>query len=816
MNTLKKILLSVPCLFFFTIAYSAQYNDKIDSTFTISGKVIDSITGQPVHLVSIYLLDDGNSTIPVKTAMTNETGGFNLEFNHSPFYLKFSFIGYEPLLKRIQRQNGRTLDIGIVKLKEIDNKLEEVTVTAKRPTLELITGGYKFNATNNIIGNSTNIAELLKQVPGLTVDEMEGKLQLLGKGPTVLVNGRKVNMGGKDLLTYLRSLPSNDVLSINVLTNPGSEYDSSGDGGVLDIRLKKNSNLGFFGSASTSVSTLWGTDESINLNLKKSNLEVSVGYNFSYAENLYRRNDVIKNYVASDSSYLYRQQQEIDRSQRTHAVKTNVNYNIDSTSTIGFGYWYAYLYSLDPIQRNADIFDRSDKFQRQVKQNDRNFLDNNFHIVDLTYDKDFSKASKLSIGLNYSKYSNENNMSFTRQAYDQSGSEINSLENESRNLIIKRPYDIWTLNADYKKAIGENYELKFGGKYNRAKTESAFTNLSINGNSPENEGSNNEIEYNENVKAIYSSFGGKHDRISFEAGLRLEAFDYKLRSLLTGEQIKNDYLNLFPNFSLRFDSEDGKNSVSLAGNRRIERPGYSMLNPFVVDNNLGYLTNGNPNLRPYFTNRLDAQYSHRFNDNHSLIFSLYASSSKDMFDNITRYNGDQGSAEINYYNDFTQKQIGGYLMLQNQFGKLVNISTYLSAQRPSFKSYVPEDDLLPGITNFSGSMNIFVKVLPKTTVQLLGFYSSDRNNFQVKYAANGYLTLGVQQKAVEDKLNIALTCEDIFNLQKYPVSSISNFLSIESVNKLTSRYLKLSLSYNFGKSFSAKQSRKLQKESRID
>ena len=147
---------------------------------------------------------------------------------------------------------------------------------------------------------------------------------------------------------------------------------------------------------------------------------------------------------------------------------------------------------------------------------------------------------------------------------------------------------------------------------------------------------------------------------------------------------------------------------------------------------------------------------------------------------------------------------------------MVNISTYLSVQRPSFKSYVPEDDLLPGITNFSGSMNIFVKVLPKTTVQLLGFYSSDRNNFQVKYAANGYLTLGVQQKAVEDKLNIALTCEDIFNLQKYPVSSISNFLSIESVNKLTSRYLKLSLSFNFGKSFSAKQSRKLQKESRID
>jgi len=817
MNTLKKILLSVPCLFFFTIAYCSNYSLEIDSTFSVIGKVIDSTTTQPVHLVSIYLLDNDDDTTPIKTVMTNEMGDFKLEHTYSPFFLKFSFMGYEPIIRKYEAQNGSNLDIGTVRLNKIDNKLEEVTVTAKRPTLELVTGGYKFNADNNIIGSSTNMAELLKQVPGLTVDEMDGKLQLLGKGPTVLINGRKVNMGGRDLLTYLKSLPSNDVLSINVLTNPGAEYESSGDGGVLDIRLKKNSNLGFFGSASASVSTLWGTDESINLNLKKTKFEVSIGYNFSYSENQYRRNDLIKNYLLPDSSYLFRQQQIANRTQKTHSFKTNMNYSIDSTSTVSFNYWYAYLYSLDPSEKTTDIFDRDDNFQRQIRQTDRNFLDNDFHIIDFIYDKNFGKKSKLSVGVNYSNYANENNMSFNRLAYDGSGLEINSSENDSRNLIINRPYDIWTLNADYKRSIGKSYELKFGAKYNRANTESAFRNLVINENTPAEDGnSRNEIQYNEKIKAVYSSFGGKNNHISFDVGLRLESFNYKLRSLSINEQIKNDYLNLFPNFYVRYDSENQKNSVSLSGNRRIERPGYSMLNPFAVDNSLGFFSNGNPYLKPYFTNRLDAQYSHKFSGNHSLIFSVYGSSSKNIFASISRFNEEVRSAEINYYNDYNRKEIGGYLMLQNRFGSRVNISTYLSAQRPSFTSNVSEDFLLPGITTFSGSMNVFINVLPKTTLQLLGFYTSDRNNFQMKSGANGYLTVGVQQKALKDKLNIALTCQDIFDLQNFPISSTSNFLLIESANKLTSRYLKLSLTYNFGKSFSTKQAKKLEKDSRID
>lgn len=814
MNTLKKIFFVVPCLLFFTIAYGSNYYIAIDSTLIVSGKVIDSATSKPLQLVSIHLfhLDD---TIPVKTVLTNDSGEFELTHTFLPFFLKFNFIGYTPLVRKFESQTGRKLDVGIIRLNTIDNMLQQVKVTANKPTLELTTGGYRFNADNNIIGSSTNMAELLKQVPGLTIDEVEGKLQLLGKGPGVLINGRKVNMGGKDLLTYLRSLPSGDVLSINVLTNPGAAYDSSGEGGILDIRLKKNPNLGFFGSASASISTLWGTDESINLNLKKSKFDLSLGYNYSSMENLYRRNDRITNHLLPDSNYLYKQAQLINRSQQSHSLKTSISYNIDSTSIVSLSYWYAYVYALDPIEKNVDVFDRSNNFQRQIRQKDRNFLDNNFHIVDLLYNNDFNKKSKISLGLNYSDYSNENNMLFLRQAYNLSGIEINSSENENRNLVTNRPYSIWTLNADYKNSMSKNYELKFGAKYSIANTESTFRSLAINDNLF-NGASNSEIEYNENLKSLYSSLSGKSGNISFEAGLRMESFDYKLRSLATDEDIKNGYLNLFPNFSARYNSRDDKNSVSISGNGRIERPGYNMLNPFVINNSLGYFSNGNPHLKPYFTNRVDAQYSHKFNNNHSLIFSVYISSSKDMFAYVTRFNEEMESSEFNYYNDYNQKQIGGYLMLQNRFGSRVNFSTYLSAQRPTFTSNVSNDVLLPGIINFNGSINIFINVLPKTTVQILGFYSSVRNSFQMKNGATGYVTVGIQQKALKDKLNINLTIEDIFDLREIQISSIGSAITIDSMNKLTSRFLKLSLNYNFGKSFSIKQVKKLEKDSRID
>lgn len=215
MTILTKILLAIPCLLVFSRAYGTSYNHKNDSTFTISGKVFDSISGRSLPLVSIYLSAEGENKTTIKTVMTDEKGNFKLEHDSSPFYIKFSLIGYEPLIKKIEVKNGFVIDIGTIVLKHIENKLKEVTITAKKPVLELINGGYRFNAGNNIIEASTNMAELLKQVPaGVVVDEIQGKIELLGRGPGVLINGRKVNISGQDLLTYLRSLPSNEILSM--------------------------------------------------------------------------------------------------------------------------------------------------------------------------------------------------------------------------------------------------------------------------------------------------------------------------------------------------------------------------------------------------------------------------------------------------------------------------------------------------------------------------------------------------------------------------------------------------------------------------
>jgi iron complex outermembrane receptor protein len=816
MAILTKVLLAIPCLLVFSMAYGLSYNHKNDSTFTINGKVIDSISGQPLHLVSIYLSADGNNSTTIKTVMTDEKGCFKLEHDSSPFYLKFSLIGYQPLIRKFEVKNGFVLDIGTIVLKQIENKLKEVSIIAKKPVLELINGGYRFNAGNNIIGSGTNMAELLKQVPGVTVDEIQGKIELLGRGPSVLINGRKINISGQDLLTYLKSLPSNEILSINVLTSPGAEYDAADGGGILDIRLKKRSELGFYGSASTSIYTLWRTDESVNLNLKTDKFDFSLGYNFSVGKNRYRRDDVIENYSLPDTSYMFLQNQVLDRLQRTHSVKANVIYNIDTTSAISVNYWYAYLYDHSPNNRNSEIFNRNNNLKRRLMQIDTSNLYNDFHILDVVYDKEFGPKNKLSAGLNYSNYQNQNTTFFIRQAYNIDGTPSNSFENESRDLNVRRPYQIWALNADYGKDLGKHYEIKLGAKYNTAKTRSGFQSFIITdeGGRLLDDRLSNDITYDENIKTAYSTLSGNYSRFSFSMGLRLESFDYTLKSLTINEQIEHKYTNLFPNASVRYESNN--NSVSLSANRRIDRPGYSLLNPFVLNDNVGYVSSGNPNLRPYFTNRLDVQFSHRFGNDHSMIFAVYGSSSADIYSRITRYNAELGTPEINSSNDYNMKQIGSYLMLNNRFWDKVNISTYLSVQRPGFSSNVSGDFLLSGITNFMGNINMFINVLPKTTVQVLGFYTSYRNSFQTRNGPSGYVTLGIQQKALSDKMNIALSLEDVFNTQKFPVSMYSDFLSMQSLNKLITRFLKLSLTYNFGKSFKSRQARNVEKDSRVN
>jgi iron complex outermembrane receptor protein len=697
-------------------------------------------------------------------------------------------------------------------------KLKEVKITAKKPTLELINGGYRFNTNNIIIGAGANMAELLKQVPGLVVDELQGKVELLGNTPSVLINGRKVNISGQELVAYLKSLPGNEVLSVNVLTSPGTEYDASGAGGVLDIRLKKRSQLGFFGSVSTNIATLWRTDGSVNVNLKTNKIDLSLGYNISAGKNLYRRDDVIRNYWAPDTSYLFLQKQVTDRLQRTHSLRTNVIYKLDTSSSISLNYWYARLYDLSPNTRNSAVLDRNNHLMRRLMQLDTSLLHNDFHILDVAYDKDFGPDSKLAVGLNYSNYENQNATTFNRQAYTVDGNSKNTMENESRYLNLIRPYQLWAFNNDYSKGLGKHYALKVGAKYNTARTQSNFQSFII---TPD-KGSllddrlSSMIEYHECIKAVYATLNAKYARISFNIGFRLEDFNYTLRSLTINEQIAAQYTNLFPNASVRYESEDKNNSVSLSGNRRIDRPGYSLLNPFVLNDNIGYVSSGNPGLQPYFTNRLEAQYAHRFGNDHSLIFAVYGSSSANIYSRITRYNATLGTPEINSYNDFDSKQIGTYLMLNNRFWKKVNVSTYLALQRPSFSSTISTDLLLQGITNFMGNMNMFVNVLPKTTVQILGFYTSPRNSFQTRNGSSGYVTLGIQQKTLADKMNIALNLEDVFNTQEFPVAMYSDVFYMESHNKLTTRFFKLSLTYNFGKTFKSRQTREVEKDSRVN
>ncbi|REA64357.1 hypothetical protein DSL64_02055 [Dyadobacter luteus] len=789
-----------------------------DSTYRITGKVVDAQTNAPLTLASISLMQNDSSSTPLKMALTNELGEFGLEDNRSRTFLHISFVGYENVVLKIKRPEGSVLYLGNIKLTGASNVLNQVIVNAKKPALEMITGGYRFNASNNIIGAGANMAEMLKQIPGLLVDDLQGKIELLGKTPSVLINGRKVNITGTDLLTYLRSLPSNEILSVNVLTNPGAEYDASGGGGILDIRLKKSKQVGFFGSASAGVSTLWRTDQSVNLNLKLNKIDVSLGYNFGAGKNLYRRNDVIKNYMLADTSYLFLQNQRMNEFQRSHSIRTNITYNIDTTSAVSVNYWYAHLYNHTPNHRNADILSRGSELQRRLQQNDTNILNNDFKILDAVYDKDFGVQNKLSVGLNYSSYKNHSFTSFNRQAYNIDGSLRNSAENENRFFTVHRPYRIWTVNADYNRRLNSHYEIKFGAHYKTAQTQSGFKSFENQQNavSSIDDRLSSDIEYHENIKSVYSTFSGNYTRFSFNAGLRLESFDYTLISLTDGAQIKNKYTNLFPNASVRYESKNKNSSVSLSANRRIDRPGYSLLNPFVRNDNIGFVSSGNPNLRPYFTNRFDVQLSQSIGNDHSVILAVYTSSSKDIFSRITRYNQQLGTPEINSYNDYNIKQAGSYLMLNNRFGSKLNVSTYLSLQKPGFSSKVPADFLLPGITNFMGNINAFVNVLPKTTIQVFGFYTSNRHSFQTKNGATGYITLGAQQKILSDKVTIALNFEDIFNTQQYPVSLQSDFLLMESLNKLTTRYLRLNLTYNFGQSFKSRQSRKADKDSRVN
>lgn len=761
----------------------------------ISGKVTDN-NNKPLQSVTVSLLQAKDSSL-VKAAITSTDGDFEFTSKkEGSFLVSYSLVGFEnKYSESFSVKEGESFTVKNALLQPGANKLQGVTVVTKKPMIEVKADKTVFNVEASINATGSNALELLQKSPGMQVDNNDN-ISMKGKsGVKVYVDGKMMQLDTKDLAAYLKSINSNDVEAIEMISNPSAKYDASGNAGIVNIRLKKNKKFGTNGS--TNLGFVQGVtpkgNASVNLNYrdKKINLFGNAGANIGMYENtlqLYR--------VQKDTLY---DQNSVNRNDNHNFnIKGGADYFIDSKNTIGImatgnfsnGSWTSE--SNTPIYYHpTNTFIKKLQAFNTVPGNRTNANFNlNYRYID-------TSGTEINFDADYGVFRG------TGRSY-----QPNNYYNTSDQLmysIINRNYtptdiDIYTAKLDVEQKLGKG-KLGYGAKTSFVTTKNTFDFFNDNaaGIPVKIDEKSNSFKYKENVNAAYANYQQQlNTKWSIQAGLRMEQTNSEgdlTRAdgvVQADNTVKKDYLDFFPSAAVTWNLHKN-HSLNLTYSRRIDRPTYQDLNPF--ENKLDELTyeKGNAFLRPQYTDNIELTHTFMGIINTTFGYSHvkdYATQVTDTLKNAT-YVQQQNLATQN----IISASIGSSLPIKKWWNGYVNV----------FYSYQMFDGAIGG-KSIKTSLPLYGAYLQQTftlghdyTAEMSGWYNGPSIWAATwKTKPQGGVDVGLQKILFQKKATLKISATDIFHTAPWKATSDFGGLYIKAGGGWESQTFRVNFSYRFG------------------
>jgi len=771
----------------------------IQAQSSVSGKLKDS-NDEPVSFANVALYNSVDSSM-VKVETSDINGDFYVK-NIPPgnYFLKATFVGLPDLVQEnLQLNDGETKKLAVLTFESQAEELSAFNVTAERVMVEVKPDRTIFNVQGTINSVGSDAISLLRKAPAVSVDNQDN-INVLGRsGVKVYVDGKRLPLSGDDLSNYLKNLPADQIDRIEIITNPGAKYEAEGNAGIIDIRLKKDKSMGTNGTLSGTYTqgelTRYNINGSGNHRNKKMNVFGSLGYNV---------NDNFHNIqFQNNQNGLF--MDEINDTQNNREI---YNYRIGTDFFLNKNHTLGFLVG----GRNADGEEISfNKIgisnQLTLTTIDSILVANNEGTskrTQTTYNLNyrfFNKAGQsLNIDLDYGKYRNKNKR-FQPNTY------FNAAEDSILTEVINSydtPIDIeiYTAKLDYETNIGKG-KIGIGTKYSLVETSNTFKVFDeVNDVSIIDNSLSNLFDYEENVYAGYLSFshplGKKWNMIT---GLRAE--QTKATGILTAfssnlqaPPVNLEYLSWFPNAGITWNVTKMQ-SFALNYGRRINRPDYNVLNPFRTQLSELSVATGNPFLRPEIVNNFELGYTLNYKYNFKVAYSR-------TDDKITRLIGpdpiDPRAGFVSWDNLATEEVISFNASLPFQIRKWWDAFINLSASHIDNQADYGNGAVVD-VQNFS--YMIFqqhtFKLFKELKGEINGYYSGPGVWGGVfKYEANWSVGIGLQRAFLNKKLNVRLNANNIFNQIGWKGVSEFNGLTSNGNGRWDSRFVSLSLSYNFG------------------
>ncbi|NII27326.1 outer membrane beta-barrel protein [Pseudoflavitalea sp. X16] len=775
---------------------------------SLSGTVQDK-SKKPVTAATVNLLKAVDTTL-VKVVLTADDGSFRFDNSKAGTYrISITAIGFAPYISEvITVAEGKLQHLLTVELLAADaGQLNAVTVTGRKPFVERKIDRTVINVDALISNAGTNALEVLDKAPGLLVDQ-DGNVSMNGKsGVVIFIDDKPTYLNGADLASYLRSLPSGTLESIEIMTNPPAKYDAAGNAGVINIKTKKLKQKGFNGNLSPGYmqGVYPKSFNSLNLNFRNNAFNYFANAGYNYSENF---SDLLiqRHYVNDDGSphSLFSQNSWIKRKNRSGSLRLGVDYTIDKFNAIGLVLNGNTNKGRSIINNKSYLYNAAGALDSLITADNMDERNSSRGSAGLYYRRKYKQTGReLGIDLDYVY-----NESGAAQLYKNASYRADNTLKGKDDLTGRLPsyINIYSFKADYAHPLANGIKTEAGIKGSLIETNNlAEYYVTIENVTNPDYDKTNHFTYRENINAAYLNFSKEWKRFSMQVGLRGE------NTIMRGHQLgnavkpdsafKRDYINLFPTLYLSYKLDSASNNqLVFSYGKRIQRPNFGNLNPFVspLDKFTYYV--GNPFLQPTIAHKVELSHIYK----NKITTTL----------NYEYYDGDiNETIELQGYQYYSRPANVG----KSQFLTLsvnasmepapwVTINWYGLAQYARFKAKLYTTNLDTSGMNYITNFNSQFRLGKGWSAELLGLYRADLLTTQFVLGDFWTLSGGIQKKILNGKGSIKLTIQDMF-YTRLNYGIINNLQNAKGNyrNQGDTRVLGINFTYNFGKTFETRR-----------
>lgn len=714
----------------------------------VQGKVTDE-NDAPVYFANVGLYQLPDSTL-ITGNTTDESGNYIISnVSTGQYYIVATMIGNSDAMSAAFEVSNTSVSIPTLSLKPDSELLTEVEIKARKPLLEQRADRMIVNVSDNIGASNGSLLDVMRKVPGMLV--VNDKLSLAGQqNVTILLNGQSTKY--MDVESLLKDLPGDNIKSVEIIHQPGAEFEASGSGPIINIITKKNSLFGTNGTISAGIG--YTNDWKYNSGLRLSHYQgnVNIQGNVSYSRNSWLDDLRVKRTVPTPGGVtIYDQVNKNPSLSNSIRAGLSTDWDITDAHRLGIGGRIVDSNN-DYVSTNNTIITYGGE-SGTLNTNNRRTGGWDMYAINPYYQWEIdTSGQKLKLDANW---------------VDFNIARVNTLRNSGPEVLLvpDRKNDqlgdnkIFTTQLDYSLPLSEAFTIKAGGKYSDAQLDNdlAVSDM-INDVFEPNPLQSNRFQFNEKVQAVYGKLEYKLGDVTGTAGLRYENSDSEGYSVTLDSTLNRKISKLFPSASISKPIA-GPLAANLAYSYRIDRPRYSTLNPFVYYYDPYTSERGNPNVRPELT--------------HSYKFSLTFEGQP--FFNVEYKRSNDNMVEVTEQNDATGE-------VSRQIVNLEKFSNFNTSLFLPWDMFLPFGGYIGGILNHNNydsqylgqqfdqdawSFTVFTSFnfsLPaKIDTEVSAWYNSGGQEGIINTDWIYGVSASVSKKFLDNKLRLSLGVEDIFN-----------------------------------------------------